>query len=73
MYGLEIICNSAKLQHFLKSAALRHDKSKEIVKGETLQLLQCAIVLHIIQSKGVIYKGRYTMPSSLFTSLSWST
>ena len=25
---------------------------------------------HIIQSNGVIYKGRYTIPSSIFTSLS---
>lgn len=47
MYGLEIICNSAKLQHFLKLAALRHDKSKENVKGKTSQMLQRAIVFQI--------------------------
>lgn len=51
MYGLEIICNSAKLQHFLKLAALRHDKSKEIVKGKTSPLLQHGMQLLPYHSK----------------------
>lgn len=51
MYGLEIICNSAKLQHFLKLAALRQDKSKEIVKEKNTQMLQRAIVFQTISQE----------------------